>query len=231
MNEFLTINKILKDSVALYRAHFLYITTLFSAVIIPYTLLLRLETLPDGIIFVIPIFLLLMMLVEIVSTKLVCTSYVDIEFVISKQLKNSLPTVLPYTIITFMALFVTFFGFSIFIIPGILGSIFFNMLKVDFIINNGTIRERIKSTVELFKGGSFSKIIKIYILPIVLQFALGFLISSFLQAETLEQDIERLFPFMTAGIIIFFPISVCFKTAIYYNNIKQRQLQTSNELV
>lgn len=231
MNDFLTLPKILKDSVALYRVHFLYITALISVVIVPYTLLIRVENLPDGIVFIIPVFILLMMLVEIVSTILVSSGYVDIDFNITEQLNSGLKIVLPYTLITLLAIGSTFLGLSFFILPGIIVTIFFNILKVDFIINKGTIRDRFKSSIELLKEGSFFKIVKIYMLPMLLQLLMAFVISPFMKPETLEQDIERIYPYMSLGIIVVFPISICFRTAIYYNNIKNKQLKTTNELV
>ena len=123
------------------------------------------------------------------------------------------------------------FGLSFFVIPGVIVTIFFNILKVDFIINNGTIRARFKSSLELLKGDSFLKILKIYILPLVIQLIAAFVLSSFMKPETLEQDLERIYPYMSFALIIIFPMAICFRTAIYYNNIKQRHLKAANELV
>lgn len=227
----MTLKKILQDCVALYKAHFLYITTLIGAVIIPYTLIIRMETLPDIFIMIVPIFVLLLMLVEIVSTRLVSTGYIEKEFLIVEELKAGLKLILPYTFITFITVLASFFGLSLFILPGLIAGIFFNILKVDYIIHGGKIRERFVSSVKLLNNGSFIKIVKIYILPTLLQFALAFIISPYLHPETLEQDIYKIYPYMTVGLIIIFPVSICFRTAIYFNNVKERHSKPTDQLV
>jgi hypothetical protein len=231
MTDYLTIKKIIKDSVALYRAHVLFITTLISGVLIPYSLLVKLENLPDVFILIIPIFLFLMMLVEIVSTKLAATGYVDNEFIIADEMKKGVRFVVPYFLITMLAAFASFIGLSLLVFPGVIALIFFNLYKVEYIIQGGKLKDSFLSTLKLLNDGSFIKIIKIYVLPILLQFAMALLLNIFLRPESLEEDIFRLYPYMTAGIIIVFPISICFRTAIYFNNIKYRQLKPSNELV
>lgn len=231
MNDFLVLQKIMKDTLALYKSSFVYITALISAVIVPYTLLIRAENLPNEIVYIIPIFILLLMVVEIVSTKLASAGYIEFEFNMANELKNSLRLVLPYTLITLLAMFATFVGLSFFIIPGIAITIFFNILKIDFIINGGLIRDRFKSSLTLLNGSSFLKIAKIYILPLIIQLAIAFIITPYVNPDTLEAEIERIYPYMSAGLIIIFPVTICFRTSIYFNNIKQRHLEAPNELV
>ena len=80
MNNFLTIKKILVDSVALYKSHFLLMTIMISAVLLPYSYMMKFDNLPDFFIVLIPVFIIAFLSVEIISTRLVATSYMEMEF-------------------------------------------------------------------------------------------------------------------------------------------------------
>lgn len=231
MNSYLTLKKILVDSVALYRAHVLSITVLISAILVPYGFIVTMEELPDVFIIIIPVFIFLMMLVEVVSTGLVSTGYVEREFIIWNEVKNSMPKIIQYTLITFMGAVLTFFGLSFFIIPGVIITIYFNLIKVDYVVSKTTVQLSFKNMLTNLKKGYLLKILKIYLLPIGLQFLLAIIINPYFNPQTLEQDIFTFYPYITAALIIIFPFSICFRTSIYYNIIKDRQLNSTNQLV
>ncbi len=231
MNNYLTLKKILTDGVALYRSHFLYITVLIGAVLGPYSLIVRMDSLPDVFILIIPLFILAMMLVEVVSTGLASTSYVDREFIIWDEIKKSLPRIIQYTFITFLGAALTFFGLSLFVIPGVIITIFFNLLKVDYVVSGTKVKVSFQNVLKMLKEGYFIKIFKIYLLPTALQFLLAIAINPFFDPLTLEEDIYTIYPYMTIALIIIFPISICFRTSVYFNLIKDRHLNSTNELV
>ncbi|QEN03825.1 hypothetical protein EW093_03620 [Thiospirochaeta perfilievii] len=231
MNSYLTLKKILIDSVALYKSHFLYATILIGAVLGPYTILVRMESLPDIFIVIIPIFVFLMILVEVVSTGLISTGYVDREFIIWEEIQSSIPKVVVYSFITFIGAGLIFLGLSIFIIPGILAMVYLNLLKVEYVVGNKSLKESIIATTNSLKDGYLIKILKIYIFPIILQFLLALIISPYINPLTMESDIYAIYPYLTVALIIIFPISICFRVSIYYNCIKERLLNSTNQLV
>lgn len=231
MNNYLTLKKILIDSVALYRSHFLYITVLIGAVLGPYSLIVRMETLPDIFILIIPLFILGMMLVEIVAIGLTSTSYVDREFIIWEEIKKSFPRIIQYTLITFTGAVLTFLGLSLFIIPGVLLTIFFNLFKVDYVISGTKVAFSFQNVLKMMKQGYFIKVFKIYLLPTALQFLLAIVVNPFFDPLTLEEDIYTLYPYITIALILIFPISICFRTSVYFNLLKDRQLNSTDELV
>ncbi len=225
MNRYLTLKKVLIDSVALYRAHFLYITVLVSAVIIPYSFIITRESLPGFITLFVPIFLLLIMMVEIVSKKIAASSYIYINFVLVDEIKLSLKKVLPFTLISFLGAALSLLGFSFFVIPGVIVIVFFNLLKVKFVVDEKNIKNSITELVQLLKGRNFIQVIKINMFPITLQFLFSIITNPMIKMETLESDIMRLFPYIIGLFIILFPISISFYTSLYYNLVKENQIK------
>ncbi|MGL1894366.1 MAG: hypothetical protein OCD02_22230 [Spirochaetaceae bacterium] len=235
MTNYLTIKKILLDSVALYRAHALYITVLIGAVIAPYTLIITNEELPDSVVIIIPIFIILLMLVEMISTILASTGYVEKQFLIIDEIKSNILRAIPYLFITLLAVLIAFLGVSILVIPGIIATIVFSIIKVDYSISGRKINESFKEVIKMLKFGSFIKVLKIYLLPIGLQFILGLLLNPLLKpllsSATLEQDILNIYPYITVALVLIFPVAICFRTAVYFNMVKQYQLNSTNQLV
>lgn len=233
MTEYLTVKKILQDCVALYRSHFLYMTTLIGGVLIPYTFIVKLKSLPDTLaLILVPIFMLLTLTVEIVSISMVSTGYIDREFNIWNDIKRSIPRLLNYTLITATGVFAVFLGLNLFIIPGIVATLFFNLIKVDYCVNDGIkLFSSVKSVIESLKNGYIFKVLRIYTLPSALQFLIGFAITPFFHLETLEQDIFRLYTWFTLALILVFPVSVCFRVSVFYNLLKERTLNPPNQLV
>ena len=237
MNKYLTIKKIVQDSVALYRAHFFYISFLIAVLLIPYGYLVTREELPNGTIIIIPIFLILLMMVEIVCTQLVSTSYVEKDFILKDEFQRSIKKVIQYLFITLFSGLLTFIGLSMFVIPGIVVTIFSNILKVNYIVNNRTLSKTIINNVKFFKRGIIKDVLIIYSLPLLLNFLFALLINVFLDPNIItdplafNNEILVLYPYMIAGLIIFFPISICFRCALYYNILKETQLKSSNQLV
>lgn len=231
MINYLTLKKIMIDTFALYRANVFYITVLIAAILGPYSFIVQRDSLPDIFILIIPLFLFGIMLVEVVSTGLVITGYIEREFFIWPEIKSGLRKVLPYTLITFLGTVGTFLGLSMFVIPGVIATLYFNIIKIDYLTSGSKLQVSFQNSIKMLKDGIFLKVLMIYILPTLLQFLLAMVINPFINPSTLEEDIYRLYPYMTIALIIIYPVSICFRTSIYFNIIKQRHLNSSNELV
>lgn len=228
MNKYLTVSKVLKDSVALYRAHFLNMTVLIAAVLVPYGYLNTREELPEVVNIIMPVFMVLVLVVEIVSKKLASTSYLYFDFIFILEIKKSIKKLLPFILISLVGLIITFIGFSVFVLPGIFAVLFFNILKVHFIVNDKLIKDSILDVINLLKKGNFFKTLQIYMIPLTLQVLLSVLSNSIINIETLEEDLIRMFPYLIGLLILVFPISMCFNTSLYFNLVKENQLNSAD---
>ncbi len=104
-------------------------TVLIAAILIPYGYLNTREELPEVVNIIMPVFMVLVLIVEIVSKKLASTSYLYFDFIFIDEIKKSTKKLLPFILISLIGLIVTFFGFSMFVLPGIFAVLFFNIFE------------------------------------------------------------------------------------------------------
>ncbi len=234
MNQYLTLRKVLIDSIAIFKKHFLYITALNCAVVIPYYYLSSKDNLPEVFTIFIPIFILLNMLVRIVSIKLTASSYLYNNFMIFDELKKNIKKILPFLLISLIGGFSILFGSFLFFIPGIIAMVFFHLLKVHFAIYDKNIKSSVSDVMGLLKNGYFIPVLKINMLPILFLLIFALILFPFINPqtpETLAMDLQRLSPYMTIFGIIIYPISVSFYTSLYFNLVKENQLDSTDQLV
>lgn len=233
MTDYLSLTKIIKDGVALYKRHCLYITILISAVLIPYYLITQMEEIPSFVIYIIPLFFVAIFMMEIIATNLASTGYEEREVILVDQLWFSLKKVVPYIFLTTISTVVAIFGYSLLFLPGIITTLFFNVVKVDYVVGGRSFKDSILHSYKMFSGKILYKVIKIYLIPTLLQLLLSYILTPYLNLEMLEEQILQIYPYLVLAVILLFPLTVVFKTAIYYNIIKEgyKDLQPTNELV
>ena len=231
MNKYLTLKKVLVDCVALCKSHFLYIFGLIGSVLAIYILFVKIDNLPTIAIVFVPIFLLFVLIIEFVSTDFASTGYIDKEFIILNEIKKSLKFMLPYCFLTIISFLFTLLGVSVFIVTSFVVNMFFNLIKVDYIINKKSIKSSFLNITNYLKKGNFFKILKIQLLPILLQFIFAFILSPYLTNEALGSLDFTVFTYITLSLAVIFPISICFRVSLYFNLLKEYKLNSSNELV
>lgn len=162
------------------------------------------------------------MQIEIISIRLVSTGYVEKNIILIDEFKSSFKKVLPYTLLTLISTLLVFMGMTFFIIPGIAANLYFNLVKVDFSVSNGKLKDSVFAAFKMLKDGIFIKTLKIYLVPAVLQFLVALITNVEINPATIEQDLLKIYPYLVIALIILYPVTVCLKTAIYYNIIKER---------
>ncbi len=231
MNNFLTIKKILVDSVALYKSHFLLMTIMISAVLLPYSYMMKFDNLPDFFIVLIPVFIIAFLSVEIISTRLVATSYMEMEFNLKSEIIYSIKRSIPYLFVILVGGIISFIGYSMLVIPGVIISMIVNLVKVDFLTYNFSLISSLKNIFTLLKEGAFSKLFIIYILPTLLQFLFALFLNPYLAKGGLEESLYNIFPYLIGFLIVIFPVSICFRDSVYFNLLKYKHSNPTDQLV
>lgn len=237
MTDYLSLTKILRDSVALYRRHFIYLTILVCGVTIPAFFLDSVEAfnnsplIQNGISL---FFTILSLLVQFVAINLVATSYVDKEVNLFDQFKLGSKKVIPLLFISYLSLLVTLLGIVLMVFPGILAMMFYDVYVVDFVTSNRSFKESFNNTYKLFNFKRVLKILKIYMIPVVVLFIIVLFVYPIgISLEEVDIMLNNFYPYLTVLSILIFPLSIVFKTAIYYNLIKEgyKDLKPTNEFV
>ncbi|OQY40619.1 MAG: hypothetical protein B6229_01290 [Spirochaetaceae bacterium 4572_7] len=226
MRKYLTIKKVLIDSVALYKSHFLYLTLFIGVVVMSnYFTEFKGEFSVIQALFML-LYFFLNILVEMISTELVASSYLYDEFVISNNIKQNIRRILPFTLFMVLGQLAVVLGFLVFIIPGVLALPLFYMIKIDYIVTKSDFKTSFRKILKLMGKKHLFEILKIMSIPALLIF-LG---AEFLYKEILNGN-DNIQLLLTLVILLLKPIGVCFNTSIYFNLIKESELESTNQLV
>lgn len=233
MTDYLSINKILRDGVALYKRHALYLTIMITAVVLPHYFLLKVEEYTTIHSILNSLITLATYIVSIISIKLVSTSYVDEEIILTDQVAYSIRKLIPFVLISYLSVILFILGFLLFIVPGVISLVYFEALKVDYVTSGRTLKESMVHTYKLFNRSILFRVMKVYAIPLLLLLLISFFTAPMISVNNFEEQFNMLYPYLSLISIVIFPINTVFITDVYYNVVKEgyRELQSSNELV
>lgn len=222
MFRYLTVTKVFKDCLALLKKHCLYIALMYCIIAIPnYFIKIDENNLSYQVLYM-AVTLLVAAFIHIVSISLASTSFLYDKFNFTNKLKEAFSLLIPYTILTIVGHSLAIIGIFVLIIPGLIVSILFSMAKVHFIIHKTDVKGAVTGVIQLFKKSYILEIIKILSLPFLTLFIITQIVFSVVQ----NQDL--VLKYLPLAIIIINPIAVCYSVSLYFNLVKENQLDSPN---
>lgn len=222
MFKYLTLNKVLKDCLALLKVHFIYIALMFSVVAIPNYLVNFGEefTVYQGLYLLFNI--VVVILINMVSISLAASSFLYDESTISDKFKDSLTRLIPFVLLSLLGRTLAILGLFMLVIPGLVVAVLFSMAKIHFIVHRTALQESIIGVIKLFKREYIGSISKILLMPFLLLLLIVQIILYFVG------DQEIIFKYLPLSVIVINPIIICYSTSLYFNLVKENQLDSTN---